>query len=265
MIVILAPLTQAFSTLPTDTTPLESSISALESAIKTLENSSVPWEHLVWLFTFLVVVGVAMELLVIRHEWRDDMEAWALAYFWAVRTPDRPSRAKLWVEIVSVLLITIGIIGELGVGIKIASINGSLRVKSAELRSKSDQLLALVTQQAGDASQSATTAHQEAGAVKGIADAARKDAEDALAKAQIAQRELARAESDASKAQSEASKVRQEVDATQKRVESVSANLELIEKYEEPRHLTKEQKERLKSLVSDRASDDHLRMVYDGF
>jgi hypothetical protein len=156
--VIFAALIQSASSLPTDASALESSISALESAIsalesevKALESSSVPWEYSVWVFTSLVVVGVALELLVIRHEYRDDMEAWALAHFGVLRSPGRPSITKLSVEVGSVLLITIGIMGELGIGIKIASINGVLRGKSAELRSKnaelrskSDQLVALL-------------------------------------------------------------------------------------------------------------------------
>lgn len=159
---IFADLLQSASNAPSDASALESSISALEraisaleSAVKVLESKSPPWEYSVWVFTFLVVVGVALELLVIRHEWRDDMEAWALAHFGVLRSPGRPSRVKLRVEVASVLLITIGVMGELVVGIHIASINGELRGKSAELRSKnselrskSDQLLALMTAEA---------------------------------------------------------------------------------------------------------------------
>ncbi len=177
---IFAHLIQTASNLPTDTSALESSISALESAIsalesevKTLESSSAPWEHSVWVFTFLVALGVAMELWIIRHEYCDDMEAWALAHFGVLRSPGRPAIKKLVVEVASVLLITIGVMGELVIGIKIGSINAALRGKSAELRSKnaelrskSDQLLALVTQQAGNAALSAKTAHDEADSVR---------------------------------------------------------------------------------------------------
>ena len=194
---IFAALFQGALNLPADAPALENSISVLQNAIsvlegeiKTLENSSVPWEHSVWVFTFFVAIGVALELWVIRHEWLDEGESWALAYFWAVRPPGRPSIGKLMVEIGSVLLITIGIVGELGVGIKIGSINATLRSKNAELRSESDQLLAVVTQQAGDAAASAKIAHDEASAVKDIADAAKKEAEsERLARVQL-QKEL---------------------------------------------------------------------------
>src|SRR5882672_9306565 len=103
--VIFAHLIQSASSLPVDASALESSISALESAIsaleseiKTFESSSAPWEHSVLWFSGLVILGVAMELWVIRDEWRDDMEAWALAYFLGTaRLPRRPSTKKLGV------------------------------------------------------------------------------------------------------------------------------------------------------------------------
>ncbi len=159
---IFAVLFQTASNPPIDVSALEGSLSALERAIsalegevKALENRSVPWEHSAWVFTFFVVVGVALELWVIRHDWRDEIEGWALGHFGIVRLPGRPSLRKLRIEIASVLLITLGVAGELMIGVEISSINGKLRGKSvelrsknAELRSKSDQLLALVTQEA---------------------------------------------------------------------------------------------------------------------
>lgn len=175
-----AYLLQAVSNLPTNASALKSSISALEAEIKALENSSVPWEHCLPWFTAMVVIGVAIELLVILDERRDDMEAWAVGYFLGThKLPGKPSTAKFLIEVASVLLITLGIVGELGVGIKIASINGALRGKSAQLRSKSDQLLALVTLQAGEARDSAKTAHDEADAVGNEADAIQKRLNDA--------------------------------------------------------------------------------------
>lgn len=105
----------------------------------------------------MVAVGVAMELWVIRHEWRDEMEAWALTFFGVHRLPMRPPTVKLVVEICSAVLVTLGIVGELCIGVTITYINGeirgnsaTLRSKNAELRRDSDQLLALVRQQTGD-------------------------------------------------------------------------------------------------------------------
>jgi len=188
IIVIFTHLLQSAS-LPTDASALESSISALETSISALEaeiraldSRSVPWEHALPWFTLAVLVGVAMEWWVIRHDFREEMEAWAIFDFMGiVRFPSRPSIRKLLLEITSVALILFGIFGELGIGLEIGSINSQLRGKSAELRSKnaelrskSDQLLALVTQQAGDAEDSAysakasaTSARNELEAVKG--------------------------------------------------------------------------------------------------
>jgi hypothetical protein len=107
-----------------------------------------------------------MEFWVIWREHRDDWDAFTLGI---VRFADRPSLKKYVVELVSVAFITLGVGGEFGIGIRIASINGLLRGKSAELRSKnaelrskSDQLLALVTQQAGDAKKLASENEKEA-------------------------------------------------------------------------------------------------------
>jgi hypothetical protein len=64
---------------------------------------------------------------------------------------------KFAVEIAGVALIVFGIFGELGIGLKIASINSQMRGKSAELsskdadlRSKSDQLVALLEKETED-------------------------------------------------------------------------------------------------------------------
>lgn len=92
-----------------------------------------------------------MELLVIWHDHRDDLEAWALTHFGVIRLPTKPSLVKVGVEVVSVVFVTIGIVGELKIGVKITSINGISRSKSATLRRQSDQLLALVTQVASEA------------------------------------------------------------------------------------------------------------------
>ena len=239
-----------------------------ESALKTLlDNLDISRSSLhAWLhfWTFLVVVGVALEVIFVVWEYREQLHDWQHGI---VHPPEKPNILLFVLGLLGAGLVATGVAGELYVDVQAGKVE-------TEIRKANDRRVSLLSEEAGDAAKSAKTAHDEASAVKGIADAARKDAEDALAKAQIAQRELARAESDASKAQSEASKVRQEVDSTQKRIERVSAHLELIEKYEEPRHLTEEQKERLKSLLSDEpasimfgwcmsGSDDCLDFVND--
>lgn len=154
---IFAYLIQTPSSLPVDVSALESAISALGRDIKALENSSVPWENWLPWFTALVAIGVAMEFWVIWRERRDDVEAWKRG---TILPPERPSTAKFIIELVSLVLITGGIVGELGIGIKITLINGQLRTMNAELRSKDDQLVGLLHVEANNAERDAAAANR---------------------------------------------------------------------------------------------------------
>jgi hypothetical protein len=154
-IVISTCLIHIAPTLPTDVSALESSISALErvisaleSEIKALDSSSAPWERWLSWAIAAVVVGLVMEYWVI---WRDRRDEWHAFRLGIVRFADRPSLLKYVVELVSVSLVTLGVLAEFGIGIRIASINVDLRGKSAALRGKnsdlrtaSDRLVALL-------------------------------------------------------------------------------------------------------------------------
>lgn len=158
---IFAHLLHFASSLPIDTSSLESSISALESdisalesRIKSLESPSVPWEIWLAVSTGAVIVGLLMEYWVIWRAHRDEMEAFGRGI---IRPPDRPLFRAYLFELASVTLITLGVFGELAIGLKIASINSSfrdldiqLRSKNAELRSKSDQLVGRLNKEAED-------------------------------------------------------------------------------------------------------------------
>jgi hypothetical protein len=100
-----------------------------------------------------------MEFWVIWREQRDDMEDWERG---TIRSAQKPSTAKYAIEFVSLVLITGGIVGELGIGVKITSINGTLRTMNGELRSKSDQLVALLHVEAGNTLQDAAQAKERA-------------------------------------------------------------------------------------------------------
>jgi hypothetical protein len=171
MIPIFALLTQVASNRPSNASALERSISALESCISALDsaaeslgNSAASLEPWSWVFTALVAVGVAMEFWVIWHEHREDTETWALTFFGVHRTL-RPHFGRLIAEYISVALVAGGIIGELAVGIEIASFNTRLRSVDAQLRSKnaglrtaSDQLVALINSKAEEAKKQAKDA-----------------------------------------------------------------------------------------------------------
>jgi len=189
--VIIMLLAQAASNLPSASSAFDTSISALEhsisalercvsaleSSIKVFEDRSLFWEKLPPWFTGLVVLGVLMELWGIRREYREDMEAWALTHFGVHRLPMKPLRRDVLIDVVSVVFVAIGIVGELGVGLKIATINNQIRGASAVLRSKnealrsdSDQLLTLVTKKVGTVAANAQLAQGSIDAVTTKAD-----------------------------------------------------------------------------------------------
>jgi hypothetical protein len=193
------------SNLPSDASALQSSISALEREIAALDKSSLSPEFWLPFFTVLVAIGVAVEIFVVLRDHKEDMGEWELCKL----IPDKPSSRKLWLEIASVILVTVGIVGELGIGLWISHINGQLRSKNAELRSKSDQLLALVTQQAGEAKDSAL-----------IAKASAKAAGVSAGKAQRT----------ASKVEKQADELRGELQATKAQLAAVDAKRGELEK-----------------------------------
>lgn len=143
--VIFMHLICMVSSLPIDASALERAISALESAITALDTSSGNWERLLPWSTALVVVGVTVEIVVIWLEHRAAKLAWRRGIF---QTPSRPSSHELVWALIGSILVTIGVAGELWVGIEIAQINGSLRTKNEELHSKTGQLIALLTVEA---------------------------------------------------------------------------------------------------------------------
>jgi hypothetical protein len=150
------------STLPSAASALQSSISALERDITVRESQSSGLEPWLGRFTLLVAIGVALEILVVIHDHRKEVNEWRVSEL----IPEGPSLIKLGIQIASIILVIAGVLGEFGVGLTISSINGQLRAKSAELRSKSDQLLALVTQEAGAAQTSAQGAATAASLAK---------------------------------------------------------------------------------------------------
>jgi hypothetical protein len=166
MLAIMQQVAATLSALPSDASALDasisalkSSISAIESSLETLEGSSTPWEWVAIVSSFLVALGVAGELAVIVADHRDDLKDWKRGIF---LVPSQPSRRRFWFDIVATLIVAIGVIGEAGASLRLASINSQLRSKTSELRAKSDQLLALITQQAGSAASSAERAEKAA-------------------------------------------------------------------------------------------------------
>lgn len=188
--VMIAHLVCIFSNLPNDASALQGSISALESEIATLERSSGSPDWWLAGFTLLVAIGVGIEIKVLSHDHAEDMAAWHLCEL----VPKKPSLRKLVWEIASIVLVIVGILGELGVGLWVSHINGQLRIRTEQLRSKSDQLLTLVTKEAGDANKSAQEAAGASASAKADAKTAKEDVHTVGKRAALIGTELAQAE-----------------------------------------------------------------------
>lgn len=137
---------------------MRSSLSALESSIKTLDDQSTFWEGLLPWFTAMVVIGVAAEIGVIFWDHCEELAAWRRGI---IRPPDHPSVRKLMLNVIATALVVFGVFGEFAIGIAIAYINGQLRTKNADFRDKSGQLIALVTQDAARLHKDAEKEHLE--------------------------------------------------------------------------------------------------------
>ncbi len=124
----MLPVVWLPASLPYDASALESSISTLEKEIATLESSSSRWEILLTVFSVFVLLGVAIEITVVLKQYLDDRLAWQLA---TIRLPTKPSAIKLMVEILRIAHVSLGIAGEIGIGLWIAHQNGILRTKNA--------------------------------------------------------------------------------------------------------------------------------------
>ena len=121
-----------------------------------------------WLYfaSFLVVLGVVFELIVIFHEYNDEMVAWKRA---TVQPPDRPSRPWLVADMIGVAIVCIGLAGELFVAVKDGTIDSKLRIANGTL-------VSLVNGRAEDAGLDAACARQETAQLQKESERLKKDA-----------------------------------------------------------------------------------------
>jgi hypothetical protein len=138
----------AWCTFPIDISALDKSISILEAAISMAESRSAWWERLLWICTGAVVIGVTFDLWVVIKEYRDERKDWLRA---AIHSPEKPSASFFVFELIAIFLITIGVLGELVIGVVSGNIN-------TELRHKNNSLIGLIQQKAGAAEMDASCA-----------------------------------------------------------------------------------------------------------
>jgi len=206
--------------------------SALRMALASLDDCSSSLHWLLGFWTFVVVAGVALELVFVIWEYLDDLHDFRRGF---VHPPNKPSVSLFVLGFLGAGLVAVGVSGELYAESRIGTVETCIRKGN-------DSLFLLLSKEAGDAAASARTAHAEADAVKGIADEARADAKDALTKAQAAQRELANAEADSAKAQAAAAKALGTADKAESHLAEVvkraNALTEQLKRLTTPRSLT---------------------------
>jgi len=132
----------------TDESALRSSVASLNGC-----NSSLHW----WLgfWTFLVVIGVVLEVVFVIWEYRDELRDFRRGI---IHTPERPQTVLFVVGLLGAGLVAAGVSGELWKESQIATVETCIREGN-------DALFLLLSKEAGDAKDSAKTAHQEVDAV----------------------------------------------------------------------------------------------------
>jgi hypothetical protein len=135
-----------------DSSALDAALSNLEAQISSIEAAVDGLEKWLWIASVAVVVGVACELYFVIHEYQEDKADWAKGI---IRAPDRPKRSILFAELASVLLVVLGVFGELGVGILSSNAN-------SRLRSKNNERVSLVKQKVRIAESDARAANERA-------------------------------------------------------------------------------------------------------
>jgi len=125
------------------------------SLARDLDNLEKSWSSLDWwlnAWSILVVLGVAVELLVIITEyaldWRDFKRG-------TIHTPDKPSILIFGLGFLGAALVAVGVAGEFRIHVKGGKIEG-------EMRDKTRQLVAIAEGEASKANQRAAKANERA-------------------------------------------------------------------------------------------------------
>lgn len=134
--------------------------SAIRILVASLEvcRSTLHW----WLgfWTFLVVAGVALEIVFVVWEYVEELHDFNRGI---VHPPERPSGLLFALGLLGAALVAIGVAGELYAESKIETVE-------TRIRKANDELFSLLSKEAGDAMSSARDAQESAEHTKAIAD-----------------------------------------------------------------------------------------------
>jgi hypothetical protein len=130
--------------------------SALRTLIANLERCRSPLHGWLEAFTWLVVIGVAIEVVFVIWEYREELHDFNRGI---IHAPEHPKKSMFVVGLLGAGLVAIGVAGELRVGAKIETLETRIRKANGDL-------LLLLSKEAGDAATSVKTAHEELDRVK---------------------------------------------------------------------------------------------------
>src|ERR1700686_826040 len=145
--------------------------SALQTLLNNLDTSRSSLHGWLHFWTFLVVLGVALEVVFVVKEYIDQSHDFRRGI---VHPPERPSTMLFVLGMLGAGLVAMGVAGELSVDVQAGKVETEIR-KANELR------VALLSKEAGDSKTSADGAALAASRAKASADEA-KQKTDAVSK-----------------------------------------------------------------------------------
>jgi hypothetical protein len=151
--------------------------SALKTLLDNLDRSQSSLHHWLHFWTFLVVVGVVLEVVFVVWEYAEDLHDFRRGI---VQPPEKPSLLLLVLGLLGAGLVAVGVAGELYIDVQAGKVETDIR-NANELR------ISLLTKEADDAKTSALGAASAADRAKASADAAGTAADRAVRKAREAE------------------------------------------------------------------------------
>jgi hypothetical protein len=133
--------------------------SALRSALASLDESSSSLHWWLGFWTFLVALGVALEVVFVVWEYLDELRDFKRG---TIHPPERPKTTLFVLGLLGAVLVAAGVSGELRKESQIAKLETCIRKGN-------DSLFLMLSKEAGDAAASATIARREAEALAKLA------------------------------------------------------------------------------------------------
>jgi hypothetical protein len=167
----------------------------LKALISNLYRSRDGYDFWLNVCAFLVVVGVVAEIVFVIREYWEELHDWRRGI---IKIPSRPSRAWLLIELIGVILVSIGVGGEFFIDVKVGNIDTQIRQSNSQLVTLLEQHVALIDKSAGDANERAGIANQAANKAqenteKARVDEKRLDNENLKLQTQVEQEKIERA------------------------------------------------------------------------